>query len=69
MIEITWTKGKPMPPWWDDFVLYGLIFVVVFCATYMIQEMIRIAGEERARYKNAWNDDGSPNRPGAWGIQ
>ena len=67
-MEITWTKGAPIV-WWEDFMMYGSIFVIVFCVVFMTQEMIRIHREDKRLYKERWNEDGSPNRPGAWGIQ
>ena len=55
----------------DELTIGMIIFVTlsVAVALYLVVSLIRMELRDRKRYKERYDEQGRPNRPGSWGIQ
>ena len=53
----------------DELKLVIIVLAVLAVTAWFLVGMIRAELQDRKRYKNPYDEQGRPNRPGGWGIQ
>ena len=53
----------------DEFVIGSVLIAVILAGTGVLISLVWDYMRERKKYKNHYDDEDRPNRPGGWGIQ
>ena len=53
----------------DELKMVIIVLTVLAVTAWFLVGMIRTELQDRKRYKERYDEQGRPNRPGGWGIQ